>query len=173
MFTWLAPLFTAVFAQSSPFLQPHYLKVLDNSPFTPQHSLFLSLLLFSPSYLVFSCIPYILLDICVPFLTLPHSCPPPSTPWNAKFLESRGIFVFIFCSLTPAQEWSQAHYQFSSVVSDSVWPRGLQHARLPCPSPTLRAYSNSCPLCRWCHPTISSSTIPFFSCLQSFPASRS
>ena len=60
-----------------------------------------------------------------------------------------------------------------SVESDSYWPHGLQHARLPCPSPTPRAYSNSCPSSWWCHPTISSSVIPFFSCLQSFPASGS
>ena len=59
-----------------------------------------------------------------------------------------------------------------SVVSDSLQSHGLQHARLPCPSPSLGAYSKSCPLSRWCHPTISSSVIPF-SCLQSFPASRS
>ena len=64
--------------------------------------------------------------------------------------------------------------QFSrSVVSDSLWPHGLQHARLPCPSPIPRAYSNSCPLCWWCHPTISSSVVPFSSHLQSFPASGS
>ena len=64
--------------------------------------------------------------------------------------------------------------QFShSVVSDSSQPHGLQHARLPCPSPTPRAYSNSCPLSWWCHPTISSSVVPFSSCFQSFPASRS
>ena len=60
-----------------------------------------------------------------------------------------------------------------SVVSDSLQPHGLQHTRLPCPSPTPRACSNSCPLSRWCHPTISSSVVPFFSCLQSFPASES
>ena len=61
--------------------------------------------------------------------------------------------------------------QFSrSVMSDSLRPHGLQHARPPCPSPTPRAYSNSSPLSRWCHPTISSSVIPFSSCLQSFPA---
>ena len=58
-----------------------------------------------------------------------------------------------------------------SVVSYSLQPHGLQHARLSCPSPTPRAYSNSCPLCWWCHSTISSSVVPFFSCLQSFPAS--
>ena len=64
--------------------------------------------------------------------------------------------------------------QFShSVVSNSLWPDGLQHARLPYPSPTPRAYSNSCPSSQWCHPTISSSVVPFSSCLQSFPASRS
>ena len=52
-------------------------------------------------------------------------------------------------------------------------PHGLQHTRLPCPSPTSRAYSNSCPPSQWCHTTISSSVIPFSSCLQSFPASGS
>ena len=58
-------------------------------------------------------------------------------------------------------------------MSDSLWPHGLQHARLPCPSPTLGACSNSCPSNRWCHPAISSPIIPFSSCLQSFPASGS
>ena len=58
-----------------------------------------------------------------------------------------------------------------SILSDSLWPHGLQHARLPCPSPTARGFSNSCPLSWWCHPTISSFVIPFSSCLQSFPAS--
>ena len=64
--------------------------------------------------------------------------------------------------------------QFScSVMSDSLWTHGLQHARLPCPSPTPRACSNSCPLSQRCHPTTSSSVIPFSSHLQSFPASGS
>jgi len=58
-------------------------------------------------------------------------------------------------------------------MSNSLWPHGLQHARLPCPSPTPRIYSNSCPLSWWCHPTISSSVVPFSSHLQSFPASGS
>ena len=58
-------------------------------------------------------------------------------------------------------------------MSDSLRPHGLQHARTPCPSPTPRVYSNSCPLSRWCHPTVSSSVIPFSSRLQSFPASGS
>ena len=64
--------------------------------------------------------------------------------------------------------------QFScSVVSNSLRPHGLQHARPPCPSPTPGAYSNSCPLSRWCHPIISSSVVPFSSHLQSSPASGS
>ena len=64
--------------------------------------------------------------------------------------------------------------QFSlSVVSDSLWPHGLQHARLLCPSLTPRAYSNSCPSSQWCHPSISFSVIPFSCRLQSFPASGS
>ena len=64
--------------------------------------------------------------------------------------------------------------QFScSVVSNSLWPHEPQHARPPCPSPTPRVYPNSCPLSKWCHPTISSSVVPFSSCPQSFPASGS
>ena len=64
--------------------------------------------------------------------------------------------------------------QFSrSIMSDALQPHGLQNARLPCPSPTSRAYSNSNPLSQWCHPTISSSVITFSSCPQSFPASGS
>ena len=61
----------------------------------------------------------------------------------------------------------------SSVVSDSLRPHGLQHTRLPCPLPTPETCSNSCPSNQWCHPTISSSVVPFSSCLQSCPASRS
>ena len=62
-------------------------------------------------------------------------------------------------------------FQFNySVMSDSSRPHGLQHARPPCPSPTIGAYSNSCPLSRCCHPNISSSVVTFPSCLQSFPA---
>ena len=64
--------------------------------------------------------------------------------------------------------------QFScSVVSDSLRPLELQHARPPCPSPTPGVHSNSCPSSRWCHPAISSSVIPFSSCPQSLPASES
>ena len=64
--------------------------------------------------------------------------------------------------------------QFSHpVLSNTLQPRESQHARPPCPSPTPRVYSNSCPSSPWCHPTISSSVVPFSSCLQSFPGSRS
>ena len=68
-----------------------------------------------------------------------------------------------------AQKFS-VHFSHS-VVSDSLWPHGLQHTRPPCPSP--RVCSNSCPLSQWCHPTILSADVPFSSCLQSFPASES
>ena len=60
-----------------------------------------------------------------------------------------------------------------SVVSNSLWPHRLQHARIPYPSPSPGAWSNSCPSTQWCHPTISSSVISFSACLQSFPASGS
>ena len=65
--------------------------------------------------------------------------------------------------------------QFSSVAQSclTLRPRGPQHTKPPCPSPTPRAYTNSCPLSQWCHPTISSSVVPFSSHLQSFPASGS
>ena len=87
-------------------------------------------------------------------------------------------------SLQNLQNWMPEHLvqwfipfssiQFShSVVSDSLWPHWLQHARPPCPSLTPRVYSNSCPLSQGCHPTISSSAVPFSSHLQSFPASGS
>ena len=71
-------------------------------------------------------------------------------------------------------EHETALSQFSrSVVSDSLWPNEPQHTRPPCPSPTPRVYPNPCPLCRLCHPTISSSVVPFSSSPQSFPASGS
>ena len=64
--------------------------------------------------------------------------------------------------------------QFSrSVISDSLWPHKLQHARPPCLSPSPGVHSNSCPSSQWCHPAISSSVVPFFSCPLSLPASES
>ena len=68
------------------------------------------------------------------------------------------------------QEFRSVQY---SVMSNSLQPHGLQHARPPCPSPTPGVYSDSCILSRWCHPTILSSIVPFSSHLQSFPASGS
>ena len=74
-------------------------------------------------------------------------------------------------------QWLRIHFthQFSSVAQSrtTLWHRGLQHARPPCPSPIPGACSNSCPLSQWCHPTISSSVIHFSACLLSFPASGS
>ena len=70
------------------------------------------------------------------------------------------------------REWTLQPMLFShSVMPSSLWPHGAQHARFPCPSPSPRVCSNSCPLSQWYHPTISFSVIPFSSCLQSFPAS--
>ena len=70
--------------------------------------------------------------------------------------------------------WELSVIQFSlSVMSNSLWPHGLQHTRPPCPSPTPGVYSNSCSSSRWCHPTISSSVVPFYSHFLSFPASGS
>ena len=80
--------------------------------------------------------------------------------------------VLLASSVLHEMMYRSIEYQFShSVVSDSLWPHGLQHASLPGPSPTPRAYSNSGPSRQWYHPTISSSALPF-SHLQSFPASE-
>ena len=89
-----------------------------------------------------------------------------------KILENTNCFIVI------RRTWVVV-WVFSSVqlnhpfMSDSLQPHGLQHARPPRPSPTPGVYPNSCPLSWWCHPTISSSVIPFSSCLQCFPASGS
>ena len=80
--------------------------------------------------------------------------------------------TFIYSKIKDFNERSSV--QFScSVVSDSLWPHESQHARPPCPSPTARVHSNSCPSSRWCHPAISSSVVPFSSCPQSLPGSES
>ena len=88
-----------------------------------------------------------------------------------------GALVTIQIQLLVAQSnytCTHCSVQFShSVMSDSLRPHGLQHARPPCPLPTPRAYSNPCPSHRWCHPTISSSVVPLSSHLQSFPAAGS
>ena len=83
------------------------------------------------------------------------------------------LFRSSHCSLIQGLTWVSS-VQFSrSVMSDSLRPHGLQHTRPPCPLPTLGVHPNSCPSSRWCHPTISSSVVPFSSRLQSFPASGS
>ena len=106
------------------------------------------------------------------------------------FSQCHKVYVLLYFSLltylmrrmrdlVPRLEWkgrreSMALQLGCSVVSDSLQPHELQHARLPCPSPTPRACSNSCPSSQWwSHPTMSSSVVPFSSCLQSFPASGS
>ena len=83
-------------------------------------------------------------------------------------------YLKLWIGLGSSRWISISSVQFSrSVVSDSLRPHDLQHARSPCPSPTPRVHSNSCPLSRWCHSAISSSVIPFSSCPQSLPASES
>ena len=108
-------------------------------------------------------------------------------PWNFPSKNTGVGCHSLFQEIFPTQEWNpgilhcrQILYclshsvQFSrSIVSDSWWPHGLQHTRPPCPSPSPGACSNSCPFGQRCHPTISSSVIPFSSCPQSFPASGS
>ena len=91
--------------------------------------------------------------------------------WFFFYLQekTRKVWILMYFQFLPNHS-----IQFScSLVSDSLWPHELQHTRLPCPSPIPGVYSNSCPLSRWCHPTISSSVIPFSSHLLSFPASGS
>jgi len=107
------------------------------------------------------------------YLLIPNSLiilPPPPFPFGNQQVYSLCLWVYLclinkfICVLFSVQ--------FNrSVVSDSLWPHGLQYTRLPCPSPTPGACSNSCPSSRWCRPTILSSIIPFPSCCQSFPAS--
>ena len=94
---------------------------------------------------------------------------PPTRLQSVKSLPPRWVEAR---AMTLYPQKGNSPVQFScSLMSSSLQPQGLQHARPPCPSPTPGVYSNSCPLSQWCHPTISSSVVPFFSCLQSFPAS--
>ena len=92
------------------------------------------------------------------------------------YVGSTSLLAHLFASVhTAFSNWgNQVPVQFSrSVVSNSWQPHEPQHARPPCPSPTPVVYPNPCPLSQWCHPTISSSVIPFSSCPQSLPASES
>ena len=94
-------------------------------------------------------------------------------------LASFPFFSYLLSVLCPIHLSSQQMISSSSAlfscsaISDSLWPYGLQHTRLLCPPPSPGVHSNSCPLSWWCHPTISSSVIPFSSYPQSFPASGS
>ena len=116
-----------------------------------------------------------LLDQCL--ITFPLSFPntlmvsgltfKSSTHFELIFIDGVNQGPVSFCWWKPVVTVQFSH----SVVSDSLWSHGLQHARLPCPSPTPGPYSDSCPLSQWCHPTILPSVIPFSSCLQSFPVS--
>ena len=116
----------------------------------------------------------------------PQSCPilcdpidgsPPGSPVPG-ILQTRTL-EWVAISFSNAWKWkvkvkSLSSVQFShSVVSNSSWPHESRHTRPPCPSPTPGVHSDSCPLSQWCYPAISSSVVPFSSCLQSSPASES
>ena len=115
---------------------------------------------------------YVLTNIYMHTHTLTHTLTrthplPSSKPLPITSLSSRMCLT---------ESWSTAvSVQFSSVAQScpTLRPHGLQHARPPCPSPTPRVHPNPCASSQWCHPTISSSVVPFSSCLQSFPASGS
>ena len=113
-----------------------------------------------------------------PRLLCPWNSPGKSTGVGCHFLlqgiKDRTWVSCIAGFFTSRATREALRVQFSHLVmSDSLWPHGLQHDRPPCLSPTPGVYSNSYPLSWWCHPTTSSSVVPFFSCLQSFPASGS
>ena len=80
--------------------------------------------------------------------------------------------MLLYCYVCSIQLYSSVQFSLA-VMSNSLWPHELQHARPPCPSPTPGVHPNPCPSSRWCHPTISSSAVPFSSCHQSCPASGS
>ena len=121
--------------------------------------------------------------LCFPVVTLssgPEALPTLFTsinhclfcPWRAW--GGKGSPLFLARALSLFLYMYSSSVQFSrSVMSDSLWPHELQHARPSCPSPTPRVHPNSCPLSRWCHPTISSYVVPFSSCPQSLPSSES
>ena len=96
------------------------------------------------------------------------------TMWSILLMIKTVIIIILLIIYSPTHNYKHfwiLYISISSVtiMSNSLQPHGLQHARPPCPSPTPGVYSNSCPLSRWCHLTISSSVVPFTSLLQSFP----
>ena len=109
----------------------------------------------------------------------PHGLQPTRLPFSGSFPSLGWSFTISQSLLKLVSIESVSLYQFNSVqfsrsvVSNSLQPHELQHARPPCPSPTPGVYSNSCPSSRWCHPAISFSVVPFSSCPQSLPASGS
>jgi len=95
--------------------------------------------------------------------------------WTNTFMHSFPLLCSIHCQLKISSLCQPRFISFQfnhSVTSDSLWPHGLQHTRLPCPSLTLRACSNSCPLSQWCHPAISSSVCPLLLPPSIFPSVR-
>ena len=132
----------------------------------------------SPYHLYF----YLYLLVCNPRVDRVYQCSPKSLFTGIRY-SPRGLCPFqdspqgisVSSRWKELVSWSKfSSVQFSRLVmSDSLQPHGLQHNRPPCPSPTPGVCSNSCPLSQWCHPTISSSVVPFSSHLQSLPASGS
>ena len=110
----------------------------------------------------------------VPLINLPILLWIPHYLDYFSFILSLGLPWWLSSKESACRVGDISSVQFSLlVVSDSLWPHGLQHAKPPCPSPTLEVYSNSCPLSWWWHPIISSSVLPLSSHLWSFPASGS
>ena len=147
----------------------HYISVLHRSECSPWH---LSLLSTHPetSQYADSHLLHVLPwgNFTANYHPSPHSCTQHIT--GTMLFPTTSFFCSSLSRLFSVQFSS---FQFShSVMSDSLWPHESQHARPPCPSPTPRVYSNSCPSRWWCHPAISSSAIPF-SCPQPLPASGS
>ena len=97
----------------------------------------------------------------------------PLSHWGSLFYMYIFWYLFLCIYLSAPSLQIRSDQISHSVVSDSLRPHELQHARPPCPSPTPRAHSDSCPSSQWCHPAISSSVVPFSSCPQSLPASES
>ena len=140
-----------------------------------------SLLIISwpPFVKIFSRLSFVPLIYIYPFTSIPLCWPATMEILKCFFLLyfiNMVLYIDLNLNVKPTfHSWDKLPFssvQFSrSVVSESLWPNGPQHTRSPCPSPAPRVYSNSCPLSWWCHPTISSSVVPFSARHQSFPAS--
>ena len=148
------------------FLKKSLPLTLQPSPSTASISVPSKDNVFLKKVVYFCCFPSLLFIFCQSTLGLYfQSCSCQDSQWH---------LVGIFNELTLPSSFLPSSVQFScSVVSESLRPHRLQHAKLPCPSPSPGACSNSCPLSQWCYLTTSSFSNPFSSCPQSFPASRS